>query len=325
LLFPMLFFYQACSEPKATVFEDNRLAQEEQVRVCLLGDLGRGTSHQQAMVEALEREECHRIFFLGDLVYPRGIKSLNDPELEERFLKYYLPLVEKNPHLIVNIILGNHDHKEDPAAWKDVSKLYPQFFFPHYYYLIDYGGLCFVAMDTSFYYYTKLVKEMVEQTNWLNKMQSRIKKCDVKIAVSHHPLKGGGLPGSKGWKGASGPLKVFLKTYVIGKMDMHIAGHVHILRDEGKDEGTRLLISGTGGENLGEEKPGFVVLNWSPLNPKAVSYYFRRLDTDVNVFQDEVQSREEQEFIPEDEDNEYIIEGTKLEKRSWLFRIFNFN
>jgi len=314
LLLLFLPLLQNCGEPEATVFEDNRLSEEEEVKLCFLGDLGRGTEMQQFMAESLQRENCHRIFFLGDLVYPKGIKSAGDTELEDKFMKYYRPLVEANPNLYINLILGNHDHKEDPSAWKDVAKENPGFFFPHYYYMIDYGGLCVVALDTSFYYYPKLVAEMTAQTNWLNRMQSRINKCDVKIAATHHPLKAGsGYQGSKDWGGSSGPLKVFLDTYVVGTFDLHIAGHVHALADDGKDDGTRLLISGTGGENLDDTKPGYVVITWQPSNPKRVGYTLRRLDPEV-VIEDITPAPQEQQA---EDELEYFINKRWVEAPWW--------
>jgi 3',5'-cyclic AMP phosphodiesterase CpdA len=118
----------------------------------------------------------------------------------------------------------------------------------------------------------------------MTELESRFKECDVIIALTHHPLKGGGYSGSADWNGSDGPLRAFLETYIIGKFDLHISGHVHILADDGKDEGTRLLISGTGGEVLGDGRAGFVVLRWEPKNPKRIGYYFRHIDTEVNVY-----------------------------------------
>jgi predicted phosphodiesterase len=318
LLLPLL---QSCSKPTGTVYEDTRLAQEEMVKFCLVGDLGRETEHQVAIAEALEREECHRIFFLGDLVYPKGIESVDDPLLQEKFLDYYLPLLDRDPDLVINLILGNHDHKGEPSAWKDLAKRYERFYFPSYFYMIDYGGLCMVGLDTSFYYYTAMVVEAVEQATWLTKLNSRLKDCDVKVAFTHHPLKGGDHSGSKDWNGSSGPLKAFLETYVIGKFDIHISGHVHILADDGKDDGTHLLISGTGGEVLGDGKPGFIVLRWEPSNPKRIGYSLREVDTQVSVINEDIQ--QQQEPRPEDVEGEHIIHKDKVEEKTWYERLFN--
>ncbi|MFP5385858.1 MAG: metallophosphoesterase [Bacteriovoracia bacterium] len=294
MFLPFFFFLQSCGKPEATVFEDKRLAQEELVKICLTGDMGKDTQIQEEMAKALGRENCHRIFMLGDLVYPKGIKSIEDPELQNKFLSYYQPLLEKDPDLIIGLILGNHDHKGKPESWLKIDRKHERFFFPNYYYMIDYGGLCLVAIDTSFYYYESKVKELTQQTKWMTQLQSRLKECDVKVALTHHPLKGDMFPD---WEGASGALKLFLETFIIGKFDVHAAGHVHVLADDGKDEGTKLLISGTGGEVSGDGKPGYIVLTWEPKNPKRLGYFLREIDIDVNVYQAQ-QEPPEQGYAP---------------------------
>jgi predicted phosphodiesterase len=313
-LFVALFLvlFQSCGKPTATVFDDNRLSEVDTAKFCLTGDLGRDTDHQQKIADALGKEDCDRIFFLGDLVYPKGISSVEDPLLEEKFLKFYRPLIERDPGVIISLVLGNHDHKGDPEAWLKFGKNNPGFFFPNYFYMIDYGGLCVVALDTSFYYYADKVIEAAEQATWLTKLQPRLKECDVKVAITHHPLKGDGHPGSKDWNGSSGPLKAFLETYIIGKFDIHISGHVHILHDDGKDEGTRLLISGTGGEILGGGTPGYVVLNWEHQNPKRIGYSLRYVDVDVNIINDPLDPLPQKQQEREDP-KEYLINKTKVQ------------
>lgn len=308
LLLFILHVINSCAKPKATVFKDYSLRQEEQVKICLIGDLGQGTEFQETIANALNKEKCHRIVMLGDLVYPSGISSTSDTLLEEKFLKYYDPLFEENPDLVYLLMLGNHDHQGEPSAWKSLYKKDSRYFFPNYYYFVDYGGLCLVALDTSFYFYKEKLAEAAEQTQWLNELQPRLKDCDVKVAVSHHPFKGGNYDGSADWKGAEGSLKVFLDSYVIGTFDLHIAGHVHILEDDGKDEGTHMLISGTGGENRGTGRSGFVVLTWDPSNSKRVGYHLKYVDTQVNVFNDTLTPQEEAERHPSE-----IINKTKLE------------
>lgn len=317
LLYIALSFLHACAKPKATVFEDQRLAQEEEVKFCMIGDLGQDTEHQKAIADSLEREDCHRIFMLGDLVYSKGIKSLEDPELEQKFLKFYQPLLDRNPRLIIPLMLGNHDHQGKPSAWLDLAKNNPGFFMPNYYYFIDYGGLCMVALDTSFYHYNDKVQEGIEQSTWLTKLEPRLKDCDVKIAMSHHPFKGGDYPGSKDWKGAEGSLKVFLDTYVIGKFDLHVAGHVHVLENDGIDEGTRMLISGTGGENRGDGQSGYVVLRWDPANPKRIGFSMRKVDVSPTIVDDSVAQKQE-----EHEEWDDRINKTRVEE-PWYRRLFS--
>lgn len=318
-----IFMFQTCTQPKATVFRDDRLAQEEIVKFCLLGDMGLGSDHQKAIAISLEKENCHRIVFLGDLIYPKGISSSEDPELENKFMNYYLPLFERNPDLVILLLLGNHDHQGKASAWKDVYKMDDRFFFPNYYYFVDYGGLCLVALDTSFYFYKNEIPEAVSQSRWLSSIQSMLKKCDVKIALSHHPYKGGGYSGSKDWEGAGGALKIFLDTFVIGNFDLHIAGHVHIFADDGKDEKTRMLISGTGGENRGDGRSGYVILNWVPTNPKRIVYRLKYVDIEPYIFSDDIQEEKEEFIYDELIKKDFLEEGLWARVVGWFMKFYN--
>ncbi|HXH74820.1 MAG TPA: metallophosphoesterase [Bacteriovoracaceae bacterium] len=298
----------SCAKPKGSIFLDESLKQEENVKFCFTGDMGMDTPHQQAIADALKREKCHRLFFLGDLVYPKGIDSVEDEELTTKFLSYYEPLFEDNPNLFINLVLGNHDHKGKPEAWKDISKKNDHFFFPDYYYMVDYGGICFVALDSSFYYYLNDVFETSAQTSWLQGLRARLKKCDVKVAMTHHPFKSTGHDPNDDWEGAEGALKVFLDSYVIGTFDIHFAGHVHAVFDDGKDEGTRMLTSGAGGQVRGDNKPGYIVLNWQPSNPKRVGYVIKYIDV-VPTIVDESIERQEDHLEPEHIINKYVVES----------------
>jgi hypothetical protein len=318
-LFILITIYTfSCAKPKATIFEDNRLAQEEEVILCFTGDVGLGTDHQNTIAQAMKKEKCHRIFLLGDLVYPAGIKSASDEELENKFMKFYRPLVDEDPNLIIGLILGNHDHKGEPSAWRNVSKNDERFFFPNYYYMIDYGGLCLVGLDTSFYYYSNSITELWEQTTWLMELNSRLKNCDVKVAMTHHPFKGDGYELDKDWEGSSGGLKAFLDSYVVGTFDVHLSGHVHVLANDGQDEKTRMLISGAGGDNRGNGPSGFVVLRWSSANPKRLGYQLRTVDIQPNVF--DMQIKQEMEEIDTWDE---IIDRSRVEK-SWIKKVSDF-
>jgi hypothetical protein len=319
LYFSFLILLLSCARPEALVFED-KIESQEEIKICMIGDMGMGNKFQQEMAYALENEACDRIYFLGDLVYPKGIKSVDDPELEEKFLSYYSSLFEKNPDLKINLLLGNHDHAGDPSAWKDVDKKYKGYFFPNYFYMVDYGGLCIVALDSSFYYYGDKVAETGKQTLWLSRMQSRLKKCKVKVAVTHHPFKGGGLTaGEDDWEGASGALKAFLDTYVIGNFDIHVAGHVHTVADDGKDEGTRMLVSGAGAEAQGPTLPGYVVLKWNPSNPKSIGYRIEHVNLEIV---DAGETPQEQQDHHEMHAYEKLIPKTRVEE-TWYTKIWD--
>lgn len=153
-----------------------------------------------------------------------------------------------------------------------------------------------VALDTSFYYYLSEVSETTEQTRFIQELQKRLKDCDVTVAMTHHPFKGTGYDSEDEWEGSTGALKVFLDTYVAGTFDIQISGYVHVVVDDGKDEGTRMLISGAGGETRAGNPAGFIVLNWQPKNPKRIGYQIRYIDTETTIVDETfVNDRQEQE------------------------------
>jgi 3',5'-cyclic AMP phosphodiesterase CpdA len=162
-----------------------------------------------------------------------------------------------------------------------------------------------VALDTSFYYYLSEVGEITEQTRFIQGLQSRLKDCDVKVAVTHHPFIGRGYDAEDDWEGSSGALKAFLDTYVIGVFDIHLAGHVHVVVDDGKNEGTRMLISGAGGETRAGNRAGYIILNWQPSNPKRIGYQIKYLDTQT-VVADESSTDGRQEEVEHGSKDEII-------------------
>lgn len=63
------------------------------------------------------------------------------------------------------------------------------------------------------------------------------------MSMAHHPYN------SVGQHGDANPiLRAILKEYVVGKFDLHIGGHDHNLSDDGVVYGTRLFVTGAGGQ-----------------------------------------------------------------------------
>lgn len=296
LIIVALLFLYSCGKTSSYVYKNDLHAGQDTLKFCFVGDLGKDTPAQQDVANALFDEQCDEIYFLGDLVYPSGIKNVNDEELQKKFLNYYEPLFNTASEFRINLVLGNHDYSGNPDAWEDVVKKYPGYFFPNNFYLVDYGGLCILAVDTNYFVKLSLATKAAAMINWLTLQQLNLKNCKAKIAVSHHPFKGGSLPSAKGkWEGSKGALKSFLDTYIIGKMDMHIAGHVHALEDDGVDEGTRMLISGAGGETRNNAStPGFIIVKWSRSKPKDLIYKIKRTPK-PNYTETELQNMEEEE------------------------------
>lgn len=49
----LLFTLLSCAKPRATVFLDKSLSEEENVKFCFTGDMGKDTPHQQEIADAL--------------------------------------------------------------------------------------------------------------------------------------------------------------------------------------------------------------------------------------------------------------------------------
>lgn len=238
--------------------------------------MGMGNETQKLVAEALKKERCHSIHMLGDLIYPSGIKSVNDIELQEKFLKYYLPITEEGHNPSLNLILGNHDHEGNPKAWEEVAKKYPKINYPSPYYLQNWSGLCLAHLESDYYQLLTDFFRAQGQQNWLTDQQKELKeKCAVTVALTHHPYKSQGPHHGN----AKGRMKRFHEKYIIGKFDYLVSGHEHILSDEGTIDGTHLYISGAGGNFTEGEDVGFLVFEVSREmgKMKKLKPYFRRV------------------------------------------------
>jgi predicted phosphodiesterase len=239
------------------IYKTQLLSEATQTKLCFVGDVGTGKKAQARVALALAKENCHQIYMLGDLIYPSGISGVDDPELEDKFLKYYRPIMqqENGPHL--QLILGNHDYRGSASAWKKVAQLHPKLVFPHYYYLQQDSGLCVVNLDSNAFKVLLYYPRALGQHNWLQQLQKHLQDhCKLRIALTHHPY---AIQGGQ-HAPASGLLKFFFERAVIGKFDLLISGHEHIQIDAGSFQGTRQLITGVGGDPRPGHAAGYIVL-----------------------------------------------------------------
>jgi len=218
--------------------------------MCFIGDMGDGSENQQKVADALKNEMCHHVFVVGDVIYSKGIESVNDPLLQERFVKFYEPVALSGNKPQFSIVLGNHDFAGNEDAWLDVPKKIPWVFYPNYYYLQKINSACFVAMETDFYA-GAFKFESLFQKRWLETIQDQMKDCELKVLFAHHPYLG--KRPAKGW------VKSVYEDSVVGKYNVVVSGHDHILADLGKKDGTHFFISGAGGQHVGGEL-GYLVL-----------------------------------------------------------------
>ena len=215
------------------------IVSDESSIYCFIGDAGEVNPTQAMVVNSLANSDCSLVWHLGDITQ-LGVQSMDDPELQESFLKPFKPFLETEIPFYLTV--GNHDYKGDPSVYLEVAKNYPSIFHPSNFYTKKFGELCFFALDTTIFDKLYYFYKRGSQIRWLKEEVERLKdQCNFSIAVAHHPLF------SSGDRDRANPqLAIFLENYVFGTFDIYITGHNHVLADEGDHKKTRQLISATG-------------------------------------------------------------------------------
>ena len=218
--------------------------------ICLAGDIGTGGSGEVQVALALQKAGCTQVRLLGDLVYPKGIRDASDENLPSHLLQPYGALLDAG--VPVYLALGNHDYDGNPAAWLEVAKGNHGLHMPARFYAEQQAdGLCIITLDTNWYQKINLWPWRSTQTDWLRTTLERLKgSCTLSVGLGHHPLYASGDHGN-----ARFDTGIFLQEEVTGKFDVYIAGHEHLLGDEGEVDGTRWLVSGAGAKNGGATHP----------------------------------------------------------------------
>lgn len=215
------------------------IVSDESSIYCFVGDAGEVNPTQAMVVNSLANSDCSLVWHLGDITQ-LGVQSMDDPELQESFLKPFKPFLETEIPFYLTV--GNHDYKGDPSVYLEVAKNYPSIFHPSNFYTKKFGELCFFALDTTIFDKLYYFYKRGSQIRWLKEEVERLQdQCNFSIAVAHHPLF------SSGDRDRANPqLAIFLENYVFGTFDIYITGHNHVLADEGDHKKTRQLISATG-------------------------------------------------------------------------------
>lgn len=222
--------------------------------ILIIGDTGKDNEGQAQVADAMmnycESELCNLGMLAGDVVYPTGVSSADDPILKTMFDKYYNKL--KVPFLIS---LGNHDYGTITNDWKRGSyqlkhAVFNRYFvFPHYYYLHMTDNAVIAVIDTNRLFWFKDTSRM---RNLIDMAYSLAKQQDKWFMVmGHHPYLSNGKHGNAGrYEGIPGigwMIKDIIEDHVCGKAHFFIAGHEHLLQAfDGNVAGcnTQLIVSG---------------------------------------------------------------------------------
>lgn len=239
-IIPLLFFI-SCATPEVKY---TRPLPASVAKLCFIGDTGSNDANQKKVSDMLLREDCHSIHFLGDIIYERGLKNHHDKDFQKKFWNYYERHTKTGNKPTLYMLMGNHDHHKSIEAWMKLSEKYPKIFFPYPYYFVKFNDVCMTHIETNHLILYSNYFRSFEEVKWLKSLKDDLKDCRIKIALGHHPYNSSGEDhGNSGF-----PLRNILKNHVIGVYDYYIAGHEHILSDEGKESGTHLYISGAGGK-----------------------------------------------------------------------------
>lgn len=245
----------ACSklEIKEMSVGENVFNKKEKIKdknICIIGDAGHGTNSQKEIGDHLVLEKCEHVYYVGDIIYPKGLKNENDHQFQTHFYQPYEKLIKSPFFKGFHIILGNHDYKGDRQVYKKLSKIYPFILENDSFYIEQYEDMCFFIFDTTPFAWNLTGWERGSQKPWLKKQSEFLaKECKGTFAFAHHPYISSGMHGD-----ASGELKEFHEENVIGHFDFLFTGHDHHLSDEGEYQGTKLYVSGAGDEYRGRRR-----------------------------------------------------------------------
>ncbi len=224
------------------------VAHDQHIVLFALGDSGSGWMSQSDVAEAME-ERCKKqkpdaLLLLGDVIYPEGTETLDDPRWDELIFDMYGS--ECLQDLPIFPALGNHDYNGNPWIWKEADTINPRWWFPHRHYQVLFEDLlALYVIDTlSPIFIHKAVPALTDRlTPW-------------SIAFGHHPLisesKGGGRHKGGGLGG------IFVSRAICDYVDTFLSGHAHHLEHIDIDNcQADQFISGGGGMALHqfEENP----------------------------------------------------------------------
>ena len=240
-----------------------RAPGQPDVRFIAVGDTGMGNDEQRQVARAIERtcaaEGCDFVLLLGDILYPGGAASADDPQWRPQFEEPYA-----NLQMPFWASLGNHDYGlpgtdfDRPEGELAYARTGGKFRMPARRYAFTAGDVLFVALDTHAARFGQDRGQGSEVADWMGR------PARWKIAFGHHPVLSNGPHGNAGnsdpdqadrdktFGPVIGPgtlLKDLFDHQICGRADLYLAGHDHSRQWlEPTCNGTELAVSGAGAE-----------------------------------------------------------------------------
>jgi len=219
-----IFFYDFKSQTYSLDHPDEAvisvLKNYRQISFFVLGDSGTGRDAPRQIALQMEQRCGQRkpegILLLGDVVYPDGVESVEDPQWQEKIFSVFHGECLKD--IPIYPVLGNHDYNGNTQSWVEKSKLHDRWNFPSRNYTVKFPGhLTIYAIDSV--YPIKLRKSGLEipktpDTPWA-------------IAIGHHPITSQSTHGAE--RQGRGIRPWLLKRQLCNKVNAYFSGHSHHL------------------------------------------------------------------------------------------------
>ncbi len=216
--------------------------KKESASFMVIGDSGTGDLNQRKVALQMERR-CRKkrpeaLLLAGDVVYPKGVKSIDDPQWQKKVFNIYrgkcLDTVPIFP------VLGNHDYRGDTLAWLEMTNRNDRWNYPSRHYSIVFEELVTIyALDTQ--YPVRFKRQGIKNFGEISTPWS--------LAFGHHPFFSVSAAG--GQHAGGGPRGWLLKRALCNLVDDFVAGHSHHLEVSSIEEcKLKHHISGAGGGEL---------------------------------------------------------------------------
>lgn len=235
-------------------------APSERVRFVAVGDTGDGKEGQALVAAAIGRtcatRGCDFVVLLGDLVYPSGPTSPDDPAIAA-FLERPYAAIERPFYAV----LGNHDEGGDGAGWEPArgdallayAERHPWLRMPARHWRLSTDVVDLVGLDTNGAMFGRDGEQLATVRGWLD-----ASRAPFRVVVGHHPYRSSGVHGDAGAYdklpsftpvAAGSGVKQLVQGAVCGRAELYVAGHDHHREWlVATCDGTELAVSGAGAE-----------------------------------------------------------------------------
>jgi len=198
------------------------------VQFTAMGDLGKRTPDQYAVLGQLESVRSDFLVLTGDLAYDDGTLA----QLENNVFGVYRDMMSAIPFFPAS---GNHDyHTDDAAPFREVFALFENGGAKglERWYSFDWGPVHVVVLDTE--------KVGEPQTAWLAD-DLAASDSQFTVVVLHRP------PFSSGSHGSSEGVRAAFVPLFEGRVDLVLAGHDHHYERTEEMDGVTYIVTGGGG------------------------------------------------------------------------------